>query len=134
MVVDKVMNENKTYAESVKNMQPSSNIQCSPTDYIDFRTIMKEAKNEELAEESDKKLRKRNIMLHGVKEADSTDIVDSNKSDEEYVKSFIGALEVTPTCKSVFRIGRPGLNKNRPIKLVMSCEEDKNKILSSLTK
>ena len=58
-----VMNQNKTYAESVKNIQGAEINQPIPMDNSNFRQIMKDAKNAELTEESDKKLRSCNIIL-----------------------------------------------------------------------
>ena len=46
------MNENQTYAESVKNIPPSGETQRIPNETTDLRIIIKEARNEELAEES----------------------------------------------------------------------------------
>ena len=50
---------------------------------------MKEARNEELAEESDKKQRTCNIILHGVDEAEHNDKDEANNLDNHYVTSFI---------------------------------------------
>ena len=79
-----VMNQNKTYAESVKNIQGAEINQPIPMDNSNFRQIMKDAKNAELTEESDKKLRSCNIILHGVTE--STDTDNAKSIDETYVK------------------------------------------------
>ena len=51
---------------------------CSPPVNIDFRSIMKEAGNEELAVESDKKLPSFNLIVNGVNEANN-----ENKDEAE---------------------------------------------------
>ena len=125
-----VMNQNKTYAESVKNIQGAEINQPIPMDNSNFRQIMKDAKNAELTEESDKKLRSCNIILHGVTESSDTD--NAKSIDETYVKSFLEAIKPTTICKSIFRIGKKGPNKKRPIKVIMKSEADKNKIMDNL--
>ena len=125
-----VMNQNKTYAESVKNIQGAEINQPIPMDNSNFRQIMKDAKNAELTEESDKKLRSCNIILHGVTESSDTD--NAKSIDETYVKSFLEAIKPTTICKSIFRIGKEGPNKKRPIKVIMKSEADKNKIMDNL--
>ena len=125
-----VMNQNKTYAESVKNIQGAEINQPIPMDNSNFRQIMKDAKNAELTEESDKKLRSCNIILHGVTESSDTD--NAKCIDETYVKSFLEAIKPTTICKSIFRIGKEGPNKKRPIKVIMKSEADKNKIMDNL--
>ena len=47
--LNQVMNVNMTYADAVKNMQTSGETPPGPTEETDFRTIMLEARNEELA-------------------------------------------------------------------------------------
>ena len=125
-----VMNQNKTYAESVKNIQGAEMNPPIPMDNSNFRQIMKDAKNAELTEESDKKLRSCNIILHGVTESSNTD--NAKSIDETYVKSFLEAIKPTTICKSIFRIGKEGPNKKRSIKVIMKSEADKNKIMDNL--
>ena len=79
--LEEVISDNKTYADSVNNKQHSKNTPHKLNQNLDFRAIMKETKNEELAEESDKQFRKCNIILHGVMEAD---IVEN--TDKTYLK------------------------------------------------
>ena len=126
-----VINESRSYAETVKNVKESAANPSIPETSVDFRTLMKEARDEELAEEGEQKRRVCNIILHGVKEPDSSDKGEAKKMDETFVASFIESLKISTTCKSIVRIGTDP-TKKRPIKLVMKCEEDKNKIMSSL--
>ena len=83
-----VMNQHKTYAESVinnqatENTQPKQNSQTKPPETLDLRTIIREERNDELAEENEKKRRACNIILHGVNEAFSVDKNEAKKHDE----------------------------------------------------
>ena len=64
--LEQVVNQNRTYAESVKNTPPSGETPRIPNETTDLRIIMKEARNEELAEESEQKQRACNIIVHGI--------------------------------------------------------------------
>ena len=120
--MNEVMRENRSYAETVKNIKPSEN--CAKPDQ-NIRAIMMEARNDELADESDKKLRSSNIILHGVLEATNNGKDEIKKMDEAYVTQFIDALENKAPFKSVFRIGKADSAKKRPIKVIINSEEDK---------
>ena len=132
--MNEMMSENRSYAETVKNIKPSENCASKPDQNTDFRAIMMEARNDELADESDKKLRSSNIILHGVLEATTNDKDENKKMDEAYVTQFIDALEIKAPYKSVFRIGKADSAKKRHIKVIINSEEDKKKIMANLKK
>ena len=100
--------------------------------YIGYRAIIKETKNAGLVEQKEKKLRSKNLIIHGVEESSSGNKDDAIKSDDIYVSNFIPALKVTSIIKSASRIGLPAQDKNQPIKVVMNTEEERNRILSYL--
>ena len=60
-----VVTSNKTYAEKVKESVIGCPNQHSTTEN-DFRAIMKDARNEELVQEQERKERSRNLIIHGV--------------------------------------------------------------------
>ena len=93
---------------------------------------MEETKNSELVEEKEKKLRSQNLIIHGVEESSGDNKDDAIKSDDIYINNFIAALKVTSTAKSASRIGLPAQGKNRPMKVVINIEEERNRILSNL--
>ena len=130
--LNEVMKQNKSYADVVKKLEIVGDSLPKPPENADLRSIIKEAKNEQLAEESDKKLRACNIILHGVNEAMSNDKHEAKKIDESHVNSLIETLGLEITYKSVIRLGKGDPTKKRPIKVVMHTEEDKNKIMSNL--
>ena len=130
--LEKVINDNKTFADSVKNAQPTTGPAFIPRDALDFRAIMNEARNRDLAEENDKRSRSCNVILHGVNESVSTDKDAMKKFDEDYAIEFFRVLELETTYKSIYRLGKPDPNRKRPIKIVMNNEEKKQQIIESL--
>ena len=126
-----VMIQTKSYAESVQNTSQEKNQTPNGT-YIDFRVILEETKNTELVEEKEKKLRSKTLIIHGVEEISCENKDDAIKSDDIYINNIIAALKVISTVKSASRIGLPTQDKNRPIKVVMSTENGRNRILSRL--
>ena len=129
--INLMISENRSYAESVKDVKASQVKSSIPETKVDFRTIMKEARDEEIAEESEQKRRACNIILHGVKEDNAINKEEAKKIDEAYVASLFESLKVQAVPKSSVRIGTDA-SKRRPLKLIMSSEEDKKKVMSSL--
>ena len=63
-----------------------------------------------------------------VSESSSDNKDDVIKSDNIFTNSFLAASKVISTVKSASRIGLPVQGKNRPIKVVMNAEDEKNRI------
>jgi hypothetical protein len=115
----------------LKNNELSTvKVKTEPT-AVDFRTIIKEARDDEIAEESEQNRRICNLILHGVQEESLPNNERAKKMDEAYVASFIEALKVPIVYKSFTRIGTDS-NKTRPIKIVFKNEENKNTVMKSL--
>ena len=92
----------------------------------DFRTIMMANRNEELAEETEKKRRSNNLIIHGKDESAEGD-------DKVFVENLIKELETSSVViKQIDRIGQQSDNKNRPIKVTLKNEEERDKILDNL--
>ena len=112
------------------------------TNQKDFRSIMMASKNEEIAEETEKKMRCCNIIIHGKTESTDKD------SDDQFITSLIKDLSIGNTpVKSITRLGKhnsfnkveinePGkqlwVGKRRPIKIVFNTENDKEKVMNNL--
>ena len=93
---------------------------------------MEETKNAELVEEKEKKLRSKNLIIHGVENVlVATGMMLLNLTIS-ILSNFVAALKVSYTVKSASRIGLPAQDKNRPIKVVMNMEKERSKILSNL--
>ena len=95
--------------------QPNIPVNHAHAQNNDFRSMVRAAKNEELAWTLRKRQRRK------------------QKMDEEYVVKYIDAVQVAVTFKSISRIGRPDQeDKKRPIKVIMNSEEDKMTVLDNL--
>ena len=106
-----LMIQTKLYAELVQNTSREKN-QTPNWTYIDFRAVMEENKNAELIEVKEKKLRLKNLVIHGVEELSNDNKDDAIKSDDIYINNFIATLKVTSTVKSAPRISLPAQDKN----------------------
>ena len=83
-------------------------------------------KNEELAEESDRKRRVKNHIIHGKNEV-------SAEHDNEFSNNLIKDLQIGAVAiKQVERIEQKSSTNKRPIKLMFNCDEDKEKVLDNL--
>ena len=96
----------------------------------ELRSIMLENKNEELAEETDRKTRAKNIIVHGKLEVE--DAEDKDFAEDLLKELQIGAIAIN----QIERIGQKpeteeGTGK-RPIKLTLKSEEDRDKVLDNL--
>ena len=85
----KLWKRTDSYAETVKNIQASGETHRSTTANKDFRSIMKEARNEELAEKSEMKLRLFNLIVHAVNEVNSVDKDEEIMIDEVFATSLL---------------------------------------------
>ena len=134
---NEVVQTNKSYADALTNADPVIRTEGESTPIAaprDFRTIMRLERNEQLAEEADKKERACNLVVHGVLEN-----AGEEQERKEYEKKIIGDLfadlGLELTYKSTFRLGRrnDGAEQSkRPLKVVMNNEGDKDRVMESL--
>ena len=109
-----------SYANATNNPKNSTN--------SNFRNIVVAAKNEELIEEKDKRVRENNIIIHGKCESENNE-----DNDKQFVNDMIKDISVGAiTAKSIIRIGKTEKEKNRPIKVVFNSKEEKSKVMSNL--
>ena len=118
--VTKLVNDNKTNAESVSNKIQDYN-----------KNIIKAAKNDDLVEKQQREIRSVNLIIHGISET-TDDTINSVAYDNEYVASFSATIDADVNPKTTFRLGIPDEKKKRPLKLVMSSSSDKDIIMSKL--
>ena len=102
---------------------------------VDFQTVTREAQNDQLAVENDKRSRSNNLVLHGVAELINCDGYQAKQHDDEFIKTLIATLGLNVTHKHDHRLGKrdPANDQSkRPMKLVMLNEDDKDRILDNL--
>ena len=122
-IPDKINENCKTFKDALTENIPLANTE------IDFKVIMNENRNEQLVQERERKIRSTNIILHGVSED-----VDKNEGnpDEEFVTAFLDTIGISNKPDSIIRLGKPDLQKNRPIKIRMKNESEKENVMSRL--
>ena len=129
---------NKSYAESVTNTVATagSGVSTEPIVNIDFRAVMREERNEQLADETDKKMRACNFIVHGNVEANG-EIPERKQHDTSFIEALFDDIGIEATCKSVSRLG--ARNKSaatevkRLMKVVMQNEADNDLVMSRLS-
>ena len=131
---NQVLKDNKSYTEAVKNsLASSTNNQISqPEGGVDFREIIRQEKNEQLAEETEKRSRACNFIIHGVAENINC---DTKQREEDYVTTLITTLGLNMSYKSLYRLGKKVISDNqhkRPIKVILNNEVDKDRLMASL--
>ena len=114
-----------------------SRVQVSNEDHtnkaeINLRTIILNAKNEELEEERERKIRSCNLIIHGTKSDPTNNKKIAKSTDEGFVSHLFGAIGVSPDIRSVVRLGKAEIGKVRPIKVVLKSERDKDNIVANL--
>ena len=117
---DKVIQNVKSYAEATK---PSSTTN-------DLKTIVHEARNEELIEAKNRKARANNIIIHGIQETNSD---DAENKDQTFVNSLIAVVKAHVDVKQSLSIGTFDTEKNRPLKVAFKSESQKSSFMSNLS-
>jgi len=117
---DKVIQNVKSYAEATK---PSSTTN-------DLKTIVHEARNEELIEANNRKARANSIIIHGIQETNSD---DAENKDQTFVNSLINVVKARVDVKQSLRIGTFDTEKNRPLKVAFKNESQKSSFMSNLS-
>ena len=108
------MKDNKSYAESVSAKESAP---CA-SGVDDFKSILVEARNNQLLEEKEREKRRVNLIIHGLEEKGS-DANEINNTDEAMVDLFFEKIIVVARPTKFYRLGKPDPNKIRPLKLEM---------------
>ena len=136
--LSEVVTVNKTYAESLNldgslTATGSSARPATPSSTPDIRAIMREEENAKLADETDKKRRACNFIVHGVVESMNPDKEVMKKHDTDVVNKLIGDLGLNVELKAIFRIGNAtGDTAKRPIKVILDSEAQKDSVMENL--
>jgi len=119
--------QSKTYASAItENPDQLRSIAPAGRNINELRSVMMSTKNEELAEENERKARARNFILHGKEDV-------SEAEDEEFMKNLFKQLAIgNTTAKTMKRLGAQNAEKKRPILVQMKDEDDKSKVMDNL--
>lgn len=112
----------KSFAEAVKITTDKT-----PTS---LRTIIQEARNEEAKENRDKKSRRNNVIIHGIKEIPGSKEA-LNKWDDTFVRQLLKDVKVEASTQ-IERIGTPSAISKRPLKIVFQTHAKKESLMSNL--
>ncbi|XP_066917030.1 myb-like protein X [Clytia hemisphaerica] len=113
--------------KSYANVTKASN---TPMLTSGLKSIVKEARYEEIKEKKDHDQRQKNIVIHGVDEQEDEGTSDG---DKKFLDALVKTIKIqTPSIKSVSRIGRKAEDKKRPIKVVLGSEKEKMTFLRNL--
>ena len=134
--INEVVSTNKSFADAVTNSETSA-AQTAPRDppTHDFRAIIRAEHNEQLAEETEKKSRSGNLVIHGFPESISTDKNEAKHHDEEFVGTFLKDLGLQIEYRSTFRLGKKNdtsERSKRPIKVTMNSDQEKDRVMANL--
>ena len=97
----------------------------------DIKTLMRDARNDEKIEESEKERRAKNIIIHGAEEVGKSP--DEIKiEDGQYVREIFKKIGSSSEPTLITRLGEPNDTKSRPIKIVMKTTADKDTVMKNL--
>ena len=122
----KITEVSQSYANTIKqNVAPNKQVQ-------DFRKIIEETRNEELVQMKEREARAQNVIIHGLPEEANS--LEGRVADNQTIKDFLTAIGVASEPRSIFRIGERNDARCRPIKLIMAINNEKDLVMSSLSK
>ena len=125
--LDNIMQDNKSVKGSVsvkENVPRASEVN-------DFKSILVEARNDQLLEEKEMEKRSFNLIIHGLKE-NGNDANEINKNDEAMVDLFFEKINVEVRPTKFYLLGKPDPNKIRPLKLEMVNSTDRDAVMKKL--
>lgn len=103
----------ESYASICTNKRQQSDVKS-------FRSILEEAKFEQITEEQEQERRRTNLIIHGADESSKMDAKKLKQIDEDYVSQLLNNINLDTKPKYVSRIGRTSPGKKRPIKVVLN--------------
>ena len=132
--INQAVQINKSFVDAVTN---ADNVQVGvkpPITNVDFRTVLRDERNEQLADEADKKTRACNFIVHGNIESNG-EMPERKQHDKDFIDAFLRDIGIGASYKSISRLGTRDESSEqvkRPMKIVMQSEEDKDLVMSRL--
>ena len=114
--------------------QPSNAWSTIVSQPADMKAVMRDARNEEKLEESEKQKRARNIIIHGAEEIGKSP-EEVKKGDLEYIKEIFAKIGAEAEPAAIMRLGEAKKENEprcRPIKIVMKSNTDKDIVMKNL--
>ena len=119
--LDAVINESESYAEAVK---VSRNLNDLPKGINDFKSILNDARNEQLLEEKERESRSKNFIIDGLEEkGENNDAIKIN--DAKTTELFFEKINIEARPTKYFRLGKAEPNKRYPLKLEMATNSER---------
>ena len=123
---DTTMEDVPELPSPIEQRRSYANVASRSADSQNFRNIMLATKNEELVEQSAKRQRAKNLIIHGKEE-------QTPEEDSLFVREMLKELQIGAiTAKQIERIGAADPNKGRPIKIVFNNEDEQQKVFLNL--
>ena len=124
--------KNQTFADMVAKTKLDDNEGCGSI-ANNLRTIIAEERSKQQKEDEERRKRSNNIIIHGAMESDIEIKAVQKIFDTNLISTLLKDLQAEDVeIKSTERIGIRALGKDRPIKLVLDKESDKQAILKKL--
>jgi len=123
---DTTMEDVPELPSPIEQRRSYANVASRSADSQNFRDIMLATKNKELVEQSAKRQRAKNLIIHGKEE-------QTPEEDSLFVREMLKELQIGAiTAKQIERIGAADPNKGRPIKIVFNNEDEQQKVFLNL--
>ena len=126
-----IMKDNKSFADSVKGSVSVKGNVPHASEVNDIKSILLEARNDQLLEEKEMEKRSFNLIIHGLKE-NGNDANDVHKNDKLMVNLFFEKINIEVRPTKFYRLGKPNPNKIRPLKLEMVNSTDRDAVMKKL--
>ena len=114
----------ETYSEVVKKINVETQI----------KTVMNEDRKSRLKEAQDTKIRGRNIIIHNLDDGWHRSFHLLKQLDTYAVNELLKTTDVKADVKYMYRLGKKTEGVNRPLKVVLGSEEERNAVLKNLFK
>ena len=127
--IEAVIKENTTYAEAT-----SGNLhigRAEKTNAMEFKSILHEARNDQLIEDQEREKRCKFFIIHGLVEK-VTNTEEINNNDVALVDLFFQQLNIVARPTKFYRLGKSDSNRNRPLKLEMMSTIDRDAAMRNL--
>ena len=111
----------------------SSVVSSGSHGHQDIKTLMRDARNDEKIEVSEKEKRAKNIIIHGADELGENP-EEIKKQDLQYVKEIFNKIGVKSETILINRLGEKNEERSRPIKIVFKTKAEKDNIMKNLGK